>query len=380
MQALRAMFTPAPDSLVARDLARGHPLWSHAIQLLWSSWIFIIPIFEDHGYTFRWLVLTLASYPVFLFLYAKCCTGTPRAAGWYAVAMLAMCLVLMPWYPGGLSYFVFGCIMLSCGLMRPIQYGLALLFFNTLCIAEGRWLHYPWSALAWLPITTVIIGILVQFERSNARKNAELALSHAEVKRIAAFAERERIGRDLHDLLGHTLSIIALKSELAGKLVERDPHTARREIDDVARIARETLSEVRATVSGMRNAVLLAELASARVLLGADNIHMVATMDEIALKPDAESALAMSLREAITNVQRHAGARHVEVRLQRNDDGVAMEISDDGRGGTLRAGNGLTGMRERLEAHGGSLELPGNSGRSERGTTLVARLPARCLA
>lgn len=375
MQALRAMFTPAPDSLVARDLARGHPVWSHAIQLLWSSWIFLIPIFDEHGYTLRWALLTLASYPVFLFLYAKCCTGSPRAAGWHATAMLVMSLVLMPWYPSGLSYFVFGCIMLSCGLTRPLPYGLALLLANTACIAEGHWLHYPWGALAWLPITTVIIGVLVQFERFNQRKNAELALSHAEVRRMAAFAERERIGRDLHDLLGHTLSMVALKADLAGKLVERDPRGAQREIAEVARIARDTLSEVRATVTGMRNAVLTAELASAKVLLHADNILLATWIDEIALKPDAESALAMSLREAITNVQRHAGARYVEVRLQRDAKGVAMEIRDDGRGGELRAGNGLTGMRERLEAHGGSLEA-----RSDRGTTLVARLPARCLA
>ncbi len=374
------MFTPAPDSLVARDLARGHPVWSHAIQLLWSSWVFIIPVFDDHGYTLRWVWLTLVSYSLFLFFYAKCCTGSPRVAGWYATAMLAMSLVLMPWYPSGMTYFVFGCIMLSCGLLRPIHYGIGLLFANLVCIAEGRWLHYPWGALAWLPITTIIIGILVQFERSNARKNAELALSHAEVRRMAAFAERERIGRDLHDLLGHTLSVVALKADLAGKLIDRDPQGAQREMTEVARIARDTLSEVRATVTNMRNAVLTAELASAKVLLHADNILLATQIDEILLKPDAESALAMSLREAITNVQRHAGARYVEVRLQRDGKGVAMEIRDDGRGGELRAGNGLTGMRERLEAHGGSLELLGNGERSDRGTTLVARLPARCLA
>lgn len=380
MQGLRAMFTPAPDSLVAHDIARGQPAWSRAVHLLWTSWLFITPMFEEHGFTRRWFVLTLATYPLFLFLYAKCVTTSQRFSGWYAVAMLAMSYVLMPWYTGSLTYFMFGCIMLGGCHMRRSRYAMALLLANALIIAEGRWLHLPWGALIWLPVTTVIVGALVQFERINSRRNAELALSHAEVKRIAAFAERERIGRDLHDLLGHTLSIIALKSELAGKLVERDPQAARREIDDVARISRETLSEVRATVSGMRNAVLVAELASAKVLLGADNILLDAHIDEISLKPDAESALAMSLREAITNVQRHAGARNVGVRLQREKGGVTMEIRDDGRGGTLRAGNGLNGMRERLEAHGGSLELLGNSERSDHGTTLVARLPSRCLA
>lgn len=380
MQALRAMFKPAPDSLVAHDLARGQPTWTHAIHLLWSLWLFITPLFGDHGYTLRWLMLTVATYPVFLLLYAKCCTSSCRQAGWHALAIMAMSFVLMPWYIGSMTYFVFGCIMLGSGALRPRDYATALVLANTAYVGEGFWLGYPWQALLWLPVTTFIVGTLIQFERISSRKNAELALSHAEVRRVAAFAERERIGRDLHDLLGHTLSMVALKADLAGKLVERDPQGAQHEIAEVARIARDTLAEVRATVSGMRNAVLTAELASAKVLLSADNILLAAQIDEVVLKPDAESALAMSLREAITNVQRHAGARMVEVKLQRDGKGVAMEIRDDGRGGTLRAGNGLTGMRERLEAHGGSLELLGNGERSDRGTTVVARLPARCLA
>ncbi len=377
---LRAMFKPAPDSLVARDMMRGQAPWTHAIHLMWSAWLFITPLFGNGGYDLRWLAFTAGSYPLFVFAYAKCCTSSCRQSGWYALLMLGMGFALMPWYVGSFTYFVFGCIMLGGGSLRPIHYGFALLLANAAFIAEGMGLKYPWQALVWLPVTTLIVGVLVQFDRVNGRKNAELALSHAEVRRVAAFAERERISRDLHDLLGHTLSMVALKADLAGKLVERDPRAARHEIAEVARIARDTLAEVRATVSGMRNAVLAAELASAKLLLHADNIRLALQIDEVALKPDAESALAMSLREAITNVQRHARARNVEVRLQREGGGVAMEIHDDGRGGDLRAGNGLTGMRERLEAHGGSLELLGNSERNDRGTTLVARLPARCLA
>lgn len=379
MQALRAMFTPAPDSLVARDAARGQPGWSHAVHLMWSMWVFITPMFEPHGFTTRWVVLTLASYPVFVLAYAKACTCPMRHITWYALLMLAMAFALMPWYVGSLTYFMFGCIMIG-GCLRAIPYAAILLLANAAYLSEGLLVGYPWQSLLWLPVTTATIGVLVQVQRVGKRKDAELALSHAEVRRMAAFAERERIGRDLHDLLGHTLSMVALKADLAGKLIERDPQGAQREIADVARIARDTLSEVRATVTNMRNAVLTAELASAKVLLHADNILLATQIDEILLKPDAESALAMSLREAITNVQRHAGARFVEVRLQRDGKGVAMEIHDDGRGGELRAGNGLTGMRERLEAHGGSLELLGNSERSESGTTLVVRLPARCLA
>ena len=202
---LRAMFKPAPDSLVARDMMRGQAPWTHAIHLMWSAWLFITPLFGNDGYDLRWLAFTAGSYPLFVFAYAKCCTSPCRQSGWYALLMLAMGFALMPWYVGSFTYFVFGCIMLGGGSLRPIHYGFALLLANAAFIAEGMGLKYPWQALVWLPVTTLIVGVLVQFERFNGRRNAELALSHAEVRRVAAFGERgsqpagqlARVGADL---------------------------------------------------------------------------------------------------------------------------------------------------------------------------------------
>ena len=107
------MLTPAPDSLAARSMARGQPAWSHGIHLLWSMWIFITPVFETRGYDLRWLLITLASYPVFVFAYIKCCIAPYRNVRWYALLMLVMAFALMPWYVGSLTYFMFGCIMLG---------------------------------------------------------------------------------------------------------------------------------------------------------------------------------------------------------------------------------------------------------------------------
>src|SRR5690606_25498793 len=128
---------------------------------------------------------------------------------------------------------------------------------------------------------------------------------------LAGLAERERSGRDLHDLLGHTLSLVALKSDLAARLVERDPAAARSEIDAVSRIARDALAQVRSAVSGIRSAGIAAELASAKLLLECDGVTLRHDWDEGGLaggglSPAIENALALVVREAATNVQRHA--------------------------------------------------------------------------
>jgi two-component system sensor histidine kinase DesK len=208
--------------------------------------------------------------------------------------------------------------------------------------------------------------------RRNQQRNAELKLSHDEVRRLAALAERERIGRDLHDLLGHTLSLITLKSELANKLFDRDAAAARREIADVERVARDALAQVRRAVTGIRAAGFAAELASAKLLLESNGVRFDYALGDYALPVDVETALAMTVREAVTNIQRHAQASSARVDLQSSDGRLKMRVADDGRGGAIVPGNGLTGMRERLAAIGADLQIDSERG---RGTTVIVVLP-----
>ncbi len=182
-------------------------------------------------------------------------------------------------------------------------------------------------------------------------------------------AERERIARDLHDVLGHTLSLIILKSELASKLADRDPQRARQEIRDVERISREALSEVRQAVRGYR-AGLQHELDGAAEMLRAASIVLTTQLDPIPLAPAQEAILALALREAVTNVVRHADAKRCTIGLGRTGDEIRLFVSDDGRGGTREDGAGVTGMRERIAALGGSVIRDGS-----RGTTLTVTLP-----
>ena len=374
----RKRFAPAPDSLMAETLRLGRPQWTEWVHLMWTVWVFVTPLFSPGGYDLRWLLLTLLSYPLFVWLYAMALLRPQRVATRCALAMVALSFVLLPWYPSGMSYFIFGCVMLRTWRTASLRdYLLVLGALGAGFVALALWIGYPWQALVWLPLVTVIVAMVVHAEHVGKRKDAALRLSHEEVRRLAAVAERERIGRDLHDLLGHTLSLVALKSDLAARLVERDPAAARSEIDAVSRVARDALAQVRSAVSGIRSAGIAAELASAKLLLECDGVALRHDWDEGGMAGDAlpsrvENALALVVREAVTNVQRHAHASNAEVTLRAEGSGVVLRISDNGRGGVIAPGNGLGGMRERVEALGGRLAIDSARG---RGTVVEAWLP-----
>jgi two-component system sensor histidine kinase DesK len=269
---------------------------------------------------------------------------------------------------------VFGCVMLrSANNRRLLVYLWHLLLLNAAFFVVAWLLDYPLRAMLWVPALTLIIGIVVNVERKSQEKDVALKLSHEEVRRLAATAERERIGRDLHDLLGHTLSLITLKLELSRKLLERDLPAARREVEEAERVARHALAEVRSAVTGIRAADLAAELASARLLLESSMVHLQYEAPP-ALPPEIERSLALVIREAATNIARHAQATHAQIAFACEAGIVQLRIADDGRGGIVDEGNGLGGMRERVSKLGGSLRIESPKG---QGTRLQVRVPVK---
>ncbi len=207
---------------------------------------------------------------------------------------------------------------------------------------------------------TALVGLLVLGMFQMIRTNAALHAAREEVARLAVAEERLRFARDLHDLLGHSLSLITLKSELAGQLVPVAPEQAVSEIGDIERVAREALREVREAVVGYRQPTLTAELANAHTVLDAGGIACEITDHAGTLPAAVDAVLAWTVREGVTNVIRHSRARHCLIRITR-DAGVAVaEIADDGRGALHDAGkcagSGLAGLRERAAMQGGSLE------------------------
>lgn len=364
----------APD-----DLSLG---WSPLTNLGFLAFLFVPVLlntgwFGGDGQVRFHLGATLLSITVFLPLYAaQFRLGLPGRLLCLA-GVLVVGLLLFPRNVFAHTYAIYVAALLAWVPVplrwRMLMAGVALAVFAT-------WIWMVMSphsrvGAVWFATTAVLISIGIffaeHFRGQRDRKHAELVRSREDVRRVAAYAERERIGRDLHDLLGHTLSMIALKSELAGKLIERDPQAARREIDQVTQSARQTLEQVRTAVAGIRSAVLASELASARLLLHLAEVDLRQDVDELPdLPPAIESALAMSVREAATNVQRHAHASRVDIRLHPSDGGLALRIRDNGRGGDMRAGTGLSGMRERIEQLGGRLQVDGSDG-----TTLDIWLP-----
>ncbi len=232
----------------------------------------------------------------------------------------------------------------------------------------------PETRLAWLtPVLLLIlfVGAMRILDAERRRGNAHLQMAHWEVERLAAVAERERIGRDLHDLLGHTLSMVTLKSELASKLVAADPVRAAREIREVEGISRKALGEVRQAVRGYLDAGLAGELATARLALTSAGIeHRIDARGLDGLPRAPETVVALALREAVTNIVRHARATRVRGSVRADGGEVVLSLWDDGAGGIVREGNGLRGIRERVAALGGAFAYE-----SGGGTTLTVRVP-----
>ena len=210
-------------------------------------------------------------------------------------------------------------------------------------------------------VSVTIIGVTVFSTGQVRRANRELVEARHELARLAVADERVRIARDLHDSIGQSLAVITLKSELAGRLLPDEPERAKREIQDIERVSREAMVSVRDTVGGYRRPTLEGELAAAReVLAAADIAPSIETVDE-GLPPIVDTVLAWTVREGITNVVRHSGAREVRIHIDRRGQWAEATITDDGSGvGAGGAedgrGSGLIGLSERVKALGGRFE------------------------
>jgi two-component system sensor histidine kinase DesK len=369
---LDRLFRTAPDSIASHKDRDGRAHLGILVNLMWSLWFFG-DLMYGQRFDVAWLTATVIGFPAIVTLWLLAMIQPMRHVVFYCMAMALLGYAVMPWnHSGGTTCVIYACASLP--FAGSVRFSLTMMAVVAAIFAvEAIGLQWPWVVTVSMVFMSAAIGGGNMARRLNEKKDADLRLSHDEVRRLAATAERERIGRDLHDLLGHTLSLIALKSELAGKLLSRDPVAARREIADVERITRDALAQVRSAVSGMRAAGLVGEIASARLLLECAGVRFSYSGFDHELPPAQETCLALALREAVTNIQRHAHAMHAEARLVVDDDGIQLHVRDDGRGDIGPQGNGLTGMRERAEALGGQLRVEAARG---QGTQLTLRLPA----
>jgi two-component system, NarL family, sensor histidine kinase DesK len=268
-----------------------------------------------------------------------------------AMALLVIALTLLIPHVG--MWWLFMHAVVAGGLALPPRWATAATL-SLLAVAAG---------VAWLDgRVEVMLPLLVAFGagamaiRQLTLTVAQLGQAREELARSAVNEERVRFARDLHDLLGHSLSMIVLKSELAGRIVRDAPLRAAAEIAEIEGAARDALREVRAAVAGYRQLSLRGELAAARELLTAAGIASNIEHSGGSVPPGVDGLLAWAVREGVTNVIRHSRARSCTIRVGRADADVTVEVSDDGSGGETdggTGGSGLAGLAERAASHGG---------------------------
>jgi two-component system sensor histidine kinase DesK len=353
---------------VIKDREHG---WGPFIWFVYSGFFFIQPVLA-HASGRQWL-LDILGFVVFCFLYFGLFWLEKPKTIVHIGGMVLLGILFIPFNPGACGFFIFAAALVPFSVKTQARAIAGILAISAIGAVECRLLHLDAWTLVWAAGLPLTVGGGNVYIAERNRMNRKLQKANEEIEHLAKVAERERIARDLHDVLGHTLSLIALKSELASKLMDRDPERAGNEIREVEQISRQALSEVRDAIRGYRAKGLAAELAQAKTTLETAGLGVQCDASStVQLPPMQESVLALAVREAVTNVVRHAQARTCRLRLEQQNGSCRLEIQDDGRGSSNLEGNGLRGMRERVEMLGGTLER-----NSEAGTTLTITLPVK---
>jgi len=352
-----------PFRLLPEDKFLG---WTPYLWLVYFPTLFVWPAISQSPRSV-WILTGIAG-ALFLPLYFRGYWARGRESYLIIAAITLLGAILVPVNSSGFVMFIYAAAF--AGTRRPTRLAVALLAVLTvLIVAEALIFGLPFGAWAWAALFIWIVGGVNTHYVTVRQSDIELRRANEQIEHLATVAERERIARDLHDLLGHTLSLITLKASLASRLAERDPARAAVEIRDVERISREALSEVRAAVAGFRDAGLAREIESAKAMLEAAGIEAHVDIVSVPLSPNEEAVIGLAVREGVTNVVRHSRASSCRIELSAKDEKRQLILSDNGTWRRAPDGNGLTGMRERVESLGGRLSID-----HEGGTRIVIRL------
>lgn len=384
------------DPTATQQVTNTRGISPYLVWLIWIIWLplftpAILELFQSHP-TVPHLTASLGGAALFFGIYlwatwrnvqrlvsASPQTKHSQVSLWLTIAVLSvLCFALIPgngsdW--GDLFIFTSAYIGGRLATVRAVQ---AIVALALLILIFGRLGGANWPYLVQGSIFTAIVGIVTVSIVRAITASRELRAAREEIARLAVTAERLRIARDLHDLLGHNLSLIALKSELAGRLIAVSPGRASVEVKDIETTARATLQEVREAVASYRHPTLASELHAAAEILAAAGIDYRYEGEENMagnLPSPVEAVLAWTTREGVTNVIKHSRARHCVIRVALDNRIVSVDITDDGTapGSTANTGgNGLRGLTERVEKLHGQFEA---GPRSDGGFRLTVSLP-----
>ncbi|MFE4971805.1 sensor histidine kinase [Kitasatospora sp. NPDC056651] len=343
------------------------------------------------GTAFGWCCLAtfMVAY-VLLVIFRSQAGMRPRACLVIVTTMIGLAVAASVVLGGAfLTLFIYASVCVA--IIAPARYALhALVAMAALTAAVGAGIGAGADDISTFALSAFLSGVAMTGLQRLVATMKELREARAAVAHLAASEERLRLARDLHDLLGHSLSLITLKSELAGRFMDAGKdEAARAQVADIEQVARQSLIDVREAVTGFRRPTLPVELAAARTALGTAQVRLEAAPELVdswpSLADEESGALAWALREAVTNVVRHGEGATVctvtaDERWEANGERYAvLEITDNGRGpGKSQPGNGLSGLEERLALVGGRLETgPGERG---KGFRLRASVPLRTVS
>jgi two-component system sensor histidine kinase DesK len=298
---------------------------------------------------FLWLMLR---YP---FPYGELASQELRIRIGLLLVLAALALYIELVYGSGVPYrFMY--VVVAAAVTLPTRKAAVTVVAGAVYAIQAGWDAFATSWGDILPFPLIGIGMIAVSRLVVTVR--ELHAAREEIARLAVAEERLRFARDLHDLLGHSLSSITLKSELAGRLLPDAPERAAAEVREIEGVARKALREVREAVAGYRQPTLDGELDDARQMLKAAGITCRIEHEAGKLSSATDTILAWAVREGVTNVVRHSRAQHCVIRLMREGEEVRAEITDDGLGfppehEATTVGSGLSGLAERVAASGG---------------------------
>ncbi|GAA1304168.1 two-component sensor histidine kinase [Planotetraspora silvatica] len=307
-----------------------------------------------------WQVVALAAFVVTYVTTVLTASDDEDERNPLTVPLLGVLTAMAAGYPlvfgaGWLALPIYVTVIFSMGLppraALPAVGGMALIV-----VVVGLVKGADKGTLSLLVMEVLTLGLLFMGVRNTRLLVFQVRQAQKEVARLAANEERLRISRDLHDLLGHSLSLIVLKSELARRLAEQGDERAVQEVADIESVARQALVEVREAVTGYRQRSLSEEIDGARSALAAAGVELTVRTSGTPLPDVLDGLLGWAVREAVTNVVRHARATRCEITLTYGKAGALLEVADNGVSGPYQPGSGLTGLMERVGAAGGSVE------------------------
>lgn len=327
--------------------------WAYLVNLIF----YLLPPFTVKFALWQYLAMAVALV-LFLLCYFWAYRCHRSEMHWPILGILLVATMITPINPGSISMFSFAGFFIGyANRLRRYLLSLAGLVSLLIVLNFVFTLHWPYFLHFGIPVV-MAVSFLGWTEQTHVLQRLAKQQSEDEIKQLAAMVERERIARDLHDILGHTLSSIILKADLAEKLLShKQTNEAQQQLTELSQVARDALSQVRQSVSGYKHQGLTTEVSKLLGRLREAGFQAELTGDLPQLSRRQETAVILALTELVTNVIRHSRGDYCQLQCSQQADQLTISLTDNGHCSAVHEGNGITGLRERLAALGGSLNF-----------------------